>query len=282
MSTITLTMTQPTVTLADGRATVTASVTNGSPVPAKVVLGAFAPTGATAGSGAAGWTAIDRPVRDIAAGATEQFAVTFAPSSVPSGGSYPVRFIAYSADQAPEENADQARQVDVVVPSAPVVVPVKKPWWPWAAAAALVIIVGLVAWWLLRPDDGGPVASPSPSVSLSPTPTPSSPAPPCREPLVPRLTRPTDLVCVTKVSAAQVVIDNSPEVQADRRAGGGAYGPDTCKVGWVWRDAFEGDHVCVTGETRARTAAENRAATAIVATVKATIFTAKALPTTTP
>ena len=282
MSMITLTLTQTTVTLAGGRATVTASVTNGSPVPAKVVLGAFAPAGgapAVGGapaSGASGWTGIDRPVRDIAAGATEQFAVTFAPSSPPPGGSYPVRFIAYSADQAPEENADQARQVDVVVPSAPVVVP-KKPWWPWAAAAAaLVIIVGLVAWWLLRPDEVGPVASPSPTPSLSATPTP---APPCQEPLVPRLTRPTDLTCDTKVSAAQVVIDNSPEVQADRRAGGGAYGPDTCKVGWVWRDAFPEDHVCVTGETRARTAAENRAATAIVAT--ASILSAAPLPSTT-
>lgn len=260
MSTITLTLTTSSVALGQGPATLTASVTNGAPVPAKVVLGAFDPAGASA-TGAAAWTSIDRPVREIAAGATEQFAVTFAAPAGVAAGSHPVRFIAYSADQAPEENADQARQVDVVVPDAPVPVPPpKKPWWPWAVAAALLLVVGLVAWWLLRGDPGPGEPSVSPS-SPTPSPSVSSPAPPCQEPLVPRLTRPTDLVCVTKVSAAQVVVDNDPQTQAQRRAGGGPYGPDTCKVGWVWRDAFPGDHVCVTGETRARTAAENKAAT---------------------
>ena len=28
------------------------------------------------------------------------------------------------------------------------------------------------------------------------------------------------------------------------------YGPDTCRQGYVWREAFPGDHVCVTPETR--------------------------------
>src|SRR6185295_7323942 len=35
------------------------------------------------------------------------------------------------------------------------------------------------------------------------------------------------------------------------------YGPDTCKQGYVWRDAFAGDHVCVTGATREQAAADN-------------------------
>jgi hypothetical protein len=33
--------------------------------------------------------------------------------------------------------------------------------------------------------------------------------------------------------------------------------PDTCKPGWVWREARPTDHVCVTDETRRETAAEN-------------------------
>lgn len=55
----------------------------------------------------------------------------------------------------------------------------------------------------------------------------------------------------------------------------GDYGPDTClqgwhlpsfpytvfslktDLGWVWREAFTNDHVCVTGETRSQAAADN-------------------------
>lgn len=282
MSTITLTLTATTVTLVEGRATLTASVTNEAPVTAKVVLGAFGPPGSSTASGAARWTTIDRPARDIPAGATDQFIVTFDPPGEPTAGTHPVRFIAYSADQAPEENADQARQVDVVVPAAPVPVVAKKtPWWPIAAAVALLLIVGVAAWWLLRPEAGPanpPVTPPvTPSLSPSPSASPSTPAPPCKDPFVPRLTRPTDLVCVTKVSAAQVIIDNDPDTQAARKAGGGAYGPETCKVGWVWREAFPGDYVCVTGETRARTAAENKAATQKVLTAIATNLPTKLL-----
>jgi hypothetical protein len=39
--------------------------------------------------------------------------------------------------------------------------------------------------------------------------------------------------------------------------GGGAYGPDTCLQGYVWREAVPGDHVCVTPETRAQAAQDN-------------------------
>ena len=35
------------------------------------------------------------------------------------------------------------------------------------------------------------------------------------------------------------------------------YGPETCRDGYVWRDAFPGDHVCVTPETRTQAAQDN-------------------------
>jgi hypothetical protein len=35
------------------------------------------------------------------------------------------------------------------------------------------------------------------------------------------------------------------------------YGPDTCRNGYVWRDAIPGDHVCVTPERRQVAADEN-------------------------
>ncbi|HZN20780.1 MAG TPA: hypothetical protein VFB84_21750 [Micromonosporaceae bacterium] len=38
---------------------------------------------------------------------------------------------------------------------------------------------------------------------------------------------------------------------------GGAYGPDTCVQGYVWREAVPGDHVCVTPQTRDQTWEDN-------------------------
>lgn len=35
------------------------------------------------------------------------------------------------------------------------------------------------------------------------------------------------------------------------------YGPDTCRQGYVWREAIPSDHVCVTPGTRAQTAYDN-------------------------
>ena len=43
---------------------------------------------------------------------------------------------------------------------------------------------------------------------------------------------------------------------------GQAYGPDTCIQGYVWRDAFPGDHVCVTPDRRDQAADDNRQAAA--------------------
>jgi hypothetical protein len=37
-------------------------------------------------------------------------------------------------------------------------------------------------------------------------------------------------------------------------------GPDVCKEGYVWREAFRGDHVCVSPETRVQAAQDNRLA----------------------
>jgi len=37
------------------------------------------------------------------------------------------------------------------------------------------------------------------------------------------------------------------------------FGPDTCAQGYVWREAFPGDHVCVRPEVRSQAAADNAA-----------------------
>lgn len=40
----------------------------------------------------------------------------------------------------------------------------------------------------------------------------------------------------------------------------GAYGPHTCIQGYVWREAFAGDDVCVTTSQRTQAANDNAAA----------------------
>lgn len=52
---------------------------------------------------------------------------------------------------------------------------------------------------------------------------------------------------------------SSSRAQRDRVA---AEAQDTCKPGYVWRDAYSGDHVCVTPSTRAQAAEDNRQAPA--------------------
>ena len=51
-----------------------------------------------------------------------------------------------------------------------------------------------------------------------------------------------------------------PNGSPSREPNGGPYGPNTCRQGFVWREAFDGDVVCVTPEIRAQTRADNAAA----------------------
>jgi hypothetical protein len=81
----------------------------------------------------------------------------------------------------------------------------------------------------------------------------------CPNDLVPRNAGPGDQVCVTKQIAAQVAQENSNAANL-REPNGGAYGPETCKPGYVWREAFAGDAVCVTPDQRQQTWNQNAAA----------------------
>ena len=46
-------------------------------------------------------------------------------------------------------------------------------------------------------------------------------------------------------------------VAAMTPAAAGYYGPDTCRSGYVWREAYPGDHVCVRPWVRERAARDN-------------------------
>jgi hypothetical protein len=57
------------------------------------------------------------------------------------------------------------------------------------------------------------------------------------------------LACVAALSLGTTF---SASVQAE-----GAYGPDTCKDGYVWREAFADDTVCVTPAERTKARKQN-------------------------
>ncbi len=64
-----------------------------------------------------------------------------------------------------------------------------------------------------------------------------------------------DGVCVTPQERTDAQLQNANG--ANNMAGGGAYGPNTCRQGYVWREAFAGDTVCVTPYERTQAQQEN-------------------------
>lgn len=155
MRDIAVTVAAEEVAVAAGRAALTVSVTNGGPGAERLVLRAFPPA-ATPGApppADPGWVRVDRPLRDVGPGATEQYGVALeVPGEVPAGA-YGLKLVAHPADAAPEEYADRGRLVTVVVPAAAVAPPPRRrpPWWVWAVAGALLVAVVVVAVVLLRP-----------------------------------------------------------------------------------------------------------------------------------
>lgn len=148
MTTITMTLSSPDVQLKDGKGSLAASVTNAGAEKEPVVLGAFPvqPAGSTSPT----YTSIDKPLRVIPAGATEQYVVNFDTAGTPPGN-HQVKLIAYSADEAPEDYADQAHVVTLTVPAAAEQPKRKVPWlWVVLGAVVLLALIGGVIWFLLK------------------------------------------------------------------------------------------------------------------------------------
>ena len=64
---------------------------------------------------------------------------------------------------------------------------------------------------------------------------------------------PQDFVCVSTASRAEIAVEN--DVAAQNRI---STSDNRCISGFVWRDAFDGDGVCVTPQARDRVHQENR------------------------
>ncbi|OFI36821.1 hypothetical protein BIU82_12190 [Arthrobacter sp. SW1] len=150
MAGITLTLSSPTVELKDGKGSLTASVTNSSVEPERVVLGAF-----PAQAGAPSYTVVDEPLRTLGPGATEQYLVSFDTTGA-APGSYLVKLIAYSADDAPEDYADQAHVVTLTVPAAAPPPPQRGFPWLWVIIGGVVLLLAMggVVWFLLQGSGG--------------------------------------------------------------------------------------------------------------------------------
>lgn len=152
------------VTLDGARGSVTVSVTNLGPDVARIVLVAFdssAPAGVRGAAGRRGESqpraTVEQPLRELAPGAAEQYVVTVDAAGVPAG-SYELKVVAYPADRAPEEYADEGRTIRLVVPAeTPAPAGRTAPRWVWVVAGVvLVVVIGVVAVLLLRPDSTNP------------------------------------------------------------------------------------------------------------------------------
>lgn len=152
MSDIALTLSSPAVHLVNGTASLAISVTNSATTPQRIVLGAFADGANPEGPS---FTKIDRSLRTLGAGSTEQYVANFDTGKAPGPGDYGVKFIAYSADGAPEDYADQGQVVTLTVPAPAAAVAAKKfPWWIVAVGAVVVIalIAGVIYFVTKKPD----------------------------------------------------------------------------------------------------------------------------------
>jgi hypothetical protein len=153
MAGIKITVASGTVTLSGGQGSVAVSVTNTEPTRQRLILGGYpAPGAAGAAPSAAGWTRIDRPIREFGPGAKEQYVAAFDATNAPPG-TYHLKFIAYPADDAPEDYSEQGQLVSVTIsaPATPPASPRRRlPWLIIAAAVVLVVVIAGVVVFLTR------------------------------------------------------------------------------------------------------------------------------------
>lgn len=86
----------------------------------------------------------------------------------------------------------------------------------------------------------------------------------CKQGFVWREAVPGDHVCVQHgprlPDIRKATADENAEGPSHREPGGGAYGPDTCRPGFVWRETRPSDHVCVRPSSRERARVHNESA----------------------
>ena len=215
--------------------------------------------------------------RDFTASGTEQVGVKIAVPASVKPGDYSFRLDAISVAE-PDDDFTEGQAVSLQVSQAEVKPPPKFPWWILVAIVVVVAIVGGVVAWLIN--ERGKVKVPD-VVKRSIV--------EARKDLEAR-----DLVAgdpkkkIDNTVPVDQVVDQDPTANTVVKRGAMIqltvaehpappppppplptppalpFGPDTCKQGFVWRDAFANDHVCVPPETRAQAARDNQFAPARV------------------
>jgi hypothetical protein len=153
---ISVSLAATTIALTDGRRAVTASVTNRGTSPERVVLGVYEVPqhGPGAGVGTGPRATVERPLRELGPGATEQYVLEVETADA-TPGTHQLKVIAYPASRAPEEYSDRGQTLRVDVPAAPAPSPTPSRWWMWALAAVALVVVVVVVVVLLTRSGGG-------------------------------------------------------------------------------------------------------------------------------
>jgi hypothetical protein len=249
---------------ANGAATLVFTVTNTTPKPQRGHLRAKA-----LDSAQPGWLRVAGDAeRDFAPGFTHQVELNV---QVPTGtppGRFRVRLDALSVANPDDDFTEgPVVSVNVAAPDAPR--PQKFPWWVWLVVGlAVLLVAGVVAALVMKGGDtarvpDGLVGQPFDEAKKR---VEEAGYVPERKP-----------GAITEGCPGRVIA-TAPEPGAPAASGAAValtvgelpYGPDTCKPGFVWREAFRNDHVCVPPESRSRAAQDNQLASSRSETVPAT------------
>jgi PASTA domain len=212
-------------------------------------------------SGQASWLTIGGDAeRDFSPGQAHQVEVT---AKVPAGtaaGKFRVRLDALSVAN-PDDDFTEGPSVSLTITPPPPPPNGGIPWWVWLIIGVVVLaVIGVAAWLLMRNKSG-------PSGEVIPEGLVGKPFADAKKEL-----EALGLVVTAEKNnvfndCPDKVLKTTPAAGAPAASGAAvtvtitalAYGPATCKQGFVWREAFQGDAVCVTPETRAQAQADNAA-----------------------
>jgi len=235
------------------------TVTNTTQRPQRATLRAKA-----LDSAQASWLSVSGDTeRDFPAGFTHQVEVQTKVPAATEPTKFRLRLDALSVAN-PDDDYTEGPPVSITVKAADKPRPKSIPWWVWLIVGLVVLaIVGIVAWVAMSP---GEAPQPVPQVSKVPADLVGQPFGDAKKHVeeagyvVERKDSNIAEGCPGKVLATMPQ-PGSPAASGATVAltvGVLPYGPDTCRMGFVWRDAFNGDHVCVSGESRSRAAADNQ------------------------
>lgn len=203
--------------------------------------------------------------REFAPGFTHQVELTVTLPPGTSPGKFRVRLDALSVAN-PDDDYTEGPVVGVNV-GAGEAPPKPSMWWVWLIVGILVLALGGLVYWLANRKKAD--APPPPPAKLSvPQGLVGQPLDEAGKQLAAlglKLSKADSPVfddCAGKVVSSDPAPGSTVDPGATVKVAVGVlpYGPDTCRQGYVWRDAFNGDHVCVTPQSRTQAAQDNQLA----------------------